>query len=130
MTLTEAKDILKNNGFLVESVRLVNNLDQFVELLSNCVGEIPGDEVVFKAAMNQPYYTLRLRNSGKKVAEITYNLSNLWWWHDVKGIAVTVYDVDMNKTRNEYDFDELTLEKIKEIGGTIRAAAVKVKEGI
>ena len=127
MTLTEAKDILENNGFLVESVRLVNNIDRFVELLSNCVGEICGDEVVFKSAMNQPFYTLKLRNSYKKVAEIKYNLPNLWW-HDVKGIDVTIYD-GTGMDKHEYKFDELTLEKIKEIGGMIKAAAEKRKEG-
>ena len=120
MRLDEAKEILISNGYLCESIRLVNNLDQFVELLSNCIGEISGDELVFKSAMNQPYYTVRFRNSGKKLAEIMYDRKNAY--NEIRGILVAIY-YNEDKERNSYAFEELTLNKIKSIGGMIRKAA-------
>ena len=109
---------MKNAGYICESIRLVNNLDQFVELLSNCIGEIPGDELVFKSAMNQPYYTVRFRNTGKKLAEIMYNRDNDY--NEIEGIRVTIY-YDEDRVRYDYTFEELTLNKIKEIGAMIKS---------
>lgn len=120
MHLDKAKRILNSYGYLCESVRLVNNLDQFVELLSNCIVEIPGDELVFKSAMNQSYYTVRFRNTCKKLVEIMYNRDNAY--NEIEGISVAIY-YDTDKIRNDYTFEELTLNKIKEIGAMIRAAA-------
>ena len=118
MKLVEAKQILKKASYICESVRLVNNLDQFVELLSNCIGEIPGDELVFKSAMDQPYYTVRFRNSGKKLAEIMYNRDNAY--NEIEGIRVTIY-YGADKVRNDYTFEELTLSKIKAIGAMLKS---------
>jgi hypothetical protein len=70
--------------------------------------------------MNQSYYTVRFRNTGKKLAEIMYNRDNAY--NEIEGIRVTIY-YDTDKVRNDYTFEELTLNKIKEIGAMIRAAA-------
>ena len=112
MDLNEAKQILKNAGFIMESA---TGLDEFIEDLSNCVGHIVGDEVVFKKSSISSEYVVRTRNHNRKIA-------NIWYDYDKNKIVVQLVPEFSNY---EFDREELTTDKCKEIGAMIKT---KVKE--
>ena len=110
MYLDEAKEILKNAGFITESA---TGLDEFIEDLSNCVGHIVGDEVVFKKIHYSSEYVVRTRNYKHKIA-------NIWYDYDKDKIIVQLIPEFSNY---EFDREELTIDKCKDIGAMIRAKA-------
>jgi hypothetical protein len=110
MELNEALKTLDDAGYLCESIRLVNNLDQFIEILSNCVGHIPGDEVVFKKIPYSSEYVVRTRNYNHKIA-------NIWYDYDKDKIIVQMIPEFHNY---EFSREELTVDKCKEIGKMLR----------
>lgn len=114
MQLDEAKRILKNAGYLLESAG-VRNIDDFVEQLSNCCGHVIGNEIVFRKHYSD--YIVSLRNSGKTFAKIEYE-------YPEDKITVKIHAMSPSFDESEeYSRDELTVDKIKEIGKKIRKAA-------
>jgi hypothetical protein len=107
MQLTEALDTLKKAGFITESA---TGLDEFIEDLSNCVGHIVGDEVVFKKIPYSSEYVVRTRNHNHKIA-------NIWFDYDKDKIIVQLIPEFSNY---EFDREELTIDKCKEIGAMIK----------
>lgn len=114
MQLDEAKRILKNAGYLLESIG-VRNIDDFVEQLSNCCGHVIGNEIVFKKHYSD--YIVSLCNSGKTFAEIEYE-------YPEDKIKVKIHAMSPSSDEvEEYTRDELTIDKIKEIGKKIHKVA-------
>ena len=92
----------------------VRNVNDFVEQLSNCVGEISGDEVVFKKIPYSSEYVVRMRNHNEKVA-------NIWYDYEKDKIIVQLVPAFRNM---EYSLDDLTIENIKGIGQMVRKNAL------
>ena len=92
----------------------VRNVNDFVEQLSNCVGEISGDEVVFKKIQYSSEYVVRMRNHNEKVA-------NIWYDYDKDKIIVQLVPAFRNM---EYSLDDLTIDTIKGIGQMVRKNAL------
>ena len=92
----------------------VRDVDDFVEQLSNCIGEISGDEVVFKKIQYSSEYVVRMRNHNEKVA-------NIWYDYDKDKIIVQLVPAFRNM---EYSLDDLTIENIKVIGQLVRKNAL------
>lgn len=92
----------------------VRNVDDFVEQLSNCIGEISDDEVVFKKIQYSSEYVVRMRNHNEKVA-------NIWYDYDKDKIIVQLIPAFRNM---EYSLDDLTIENIKGIGQMVRKNAL------
>lgn len=92
----------------------VRDVDDFVEQLSNCIGEISGNEVVFKKIPYSSEYVVRMRNHNEKVA-------NLWYDYDKDKIIVQLIPAFRNM---EYSLDDLTIENIKVIGQLVRKNAL------
>ena len=88
----------------------VRDVDDFVEQLSNCIGEISGDEVVFKKIPYSSEYVVRMRNHNEKVA-------NIWYDYDKDKIIVQLVPAFRNM---EYSLDDLTIDTIKGIGQMVR----------
>lgn len=108
MELNEALDTLKKAGYLTEST---TGLDKFIEDLSNCVGHIIGDEVVFKKIPYSSEYIVRTRNHNNKIATI-------WYDYDKGKIIVQLIPEFSNY---EFGREELTIDKCKEIGAMIKS---------
>lgn len=111
MELNEATEILKKAGLICEWS--ATGLDEFIEDLSNCVGHIVGDEVVFKKIPNSSEYVVRTRNHNHKIA-------NIWFDYDKDKIIVQLLPEFSNY---EFDREELTINKCKEIGEMIKTKA-------
>lgn len=92
----------------------VRDVDDFVEQLSNCIGEISGNEVVFKKIPYSSEYVVRMRNHNEKVA-------NIWYDYDKDKIIVQLIPAFRNM---EYSLDDLTIENIKVIGQLVRKNAL------
>lgn len=92
----------------------VCDIDDFVEQLSNCIGEISGDEVVFKKIQYSSEYVVRMRNHNEKVADI-------WYDYDKDKIIVQLVPAFRNM---EYSLDDLTIDTIKGIGQMVRKNAL------
>lgn len=92
----------------------VRNVTDFVEQLSNCIGEISGNEVVFKKIAYSSEYVVRMRNHNEKVA-------NIWYDYDKDKIVVQLVPAFRNM---EYSLDDLTIENIKDIGQIVRRNAL------
>lgn len=92
----------------------VRDVDDFIEQLSNCVGHITGDEVVFKKIPYSSEYVVRMRNHNEKVA-------NIWYDYDKDKIIVQLIPAFRNM---EYSLDDLTIENIKGIGQLVRKNAL------
>ena len=92
----------------------VNNVNDFVEQLSNYIGEISGDEVVFKKIPYTSEYVLRMRNHNEKVADI---------WYDYDKDKIIVQLVPAFRSM-EYSLDDLTIDTIKGIGQMVRKNAL------
>lgn len=92
----------------------VRDVDDFVEQLSNCIGEISGDEVVFKKIPYSSEYVVRMRNHNEKVADI-------WYDYDKDKIIVQLVPAFRNM---EYSLDDLTIDTIKGIGQMVRNNAL------
>lgn len=92
----------------------VRDINDFVEQLSNCVGHITGDEVVFKKAAYSSEYDVRMRNHNIRVA-------NIWYDYDKDKIIVQLVPAFRNM---EYSLDDLTIENIKDIGQLVRKNAL------
>ena len=92
----------------------VRNVDDFVEQLSNCIGEISGDEVVFKKIQYSSEYVVRMRNHNEKVADI---------WYDYDKDKIIVLLVPAFRSM-EYSLDDLTIDTIKGIGQMVRKNAL------
>lgn len=92
----------------------VCDVDDFVEQLSNCIGEISGNEVVFKKIPYSSEYVVRMRNHNEKVA-------NIWYDYDKDKIIVQLIPAFRNM---EYSLDDLTIENIKGIGQMVRKNAL------
>ena len=90
------------------------DVNDFVEQLSNCIGEISGDEVVFKKIPYSSEYVVRMRNHNEKVA-------NIWYDYDKDKIIVQLVPAFRNM---EYSLDDLTIDTIKDIGQTVRKNAL------
>ena len=111
MELNEALDRLNKAGLICEWS--ASGLDEFIELLSNCVGQIDDDEVVFKKIPSSSEYVVRTRNHNSKIA-------NIWYDYDKDKIIVQLVPEFSNY---EFDSKELTVDKCKEIGTMIRTKA-------
>ena len=94
----------------------VRNVNDFVEQLSNCVGEISGNEVVFKKIPYSSEYVVRMRKHNEKVA-------NIWYDYDKDKIIVQLVPEFSNM---EYSLDDLTIDNIKGIGQMVRKAALNI----
>ena len=92
----------------------VRDVDDFVEQLSNCIGEISDDEVVFKKIQYSSEYVVRMRNHNEKVA-------NIWYDYDNDKIIVQLVPAFRNM---EYSLDDLTIDTIKGIGQMVRKNAL------
>lgn len=92
----------------------VRDVDDFVEQLSNCIGEISGDEVVFKKIPYSSECVVRMRNHNEKVA-------NIWYDYDKDKIIVQLVPAFRNM---EYSLDDLTIDTIKGIGQMVRKNAL------
>lgn len=92
----------------------VRNVNDFVEQLSNCIGEISGDEVVFKKIPYSSEYVVRMRNHNEKVA-------NIWYDYDKDKIIVQLVPAFRNM---EYSIDDLTIDTIKGIGQMVKKNAL------
>lgn len=92
----------------------VRDVDDFVEQLSNCIGEISGDEVVLKKIPYSSEYVVRMRNHNEKVA-------NIWYDYDKDKIIVQLVPAFRNM---EYSLDDLTIDTIKGIGQMVRKNAL------
>ena len=92
----------------------VRDVNDFVEQLSNCIGEISGDEVVFKKIPYTSEYVVRMRNHNEKVA-------NIWYDYDKDKIIVQLVPAFRNM---EYSLDDLTIDTIKCIGQMVRKNAL------
>lgn len=92
----------------------VRNVNDFVEQLSNCIGEISGDEVVFKKIPYSSEYVVRMRNHNEKVA-------NIWYDYETDKIIVQLVPAFRNM---EYSLDDLTIDTIKGIGQMVRKNAL------
>lgn len=92
----------------------VRDVTDFVEQLSNCIGEISGDEVVFKKIPYSSEYVVRMRNHNEKVA-------NIWYDYDKDKIIVQLIPAFRNM---EYSLDDLTIDTIKGIGQMVRKNAL------
>lgn len=92
----------------------VRDVNDFVEQLSNCVGEISGNEVVFKKIPYSSEYVVRMRNHNEKVADI-------WYDYDKDKIIVQLVPAFRNM---EYSLDDLTVDTIKGIGQMVRKNAL------
>lgn len=114
MKLEEAKEILNKHGYLIESA---SGLNEFIEDLSNCVGHIVGDEVVFKKISYSSEYVVRTRNHNRKIA-------NIWYDYYKDKIIVQIVSEFSN---SEFDREELTVDKCKEIGAMIKTKAEELK---
>lgn len=90
------------------------DVNDFVEQLSNCIGEISGDEVVFKKIPYSSEYVVRMRNHNEKVA-------NIWYDYDKDKIIVQLVPAFRNM---EYSLDDLTIDTIKGIGQMVRKNAL------
>lgn len=116
MDLKEAKKILNKHGYLLESA---TGIDEFIEDLSNCVGHIEGDEVVFiKKIPYSSEYVVRTRNHNHKIA-------NIWYDYDKDKIIVQMVPEFHNY---EFDREELTVDKCKEIGAMIKTKVEDLDE--
>ena len=107
MELNEAIEKLQKAGLIAESA---SGIDEFVETLSNCVGEISGDELVFKKIPYTSEYVVRTRNYNHKIA-------NIWYDYDKDKICVQIMPTFRTY---EYTREELTVDKCKEIGKMLR----------
>lgn len=92
----------------------VRDVNDFVEQLSNCIGEISDDEVVFKKIPYSSEYVVRMRNHNEKVA-------NIWYDYDKDKIIVQLVPAFRNM---EYSIDDLTIDTIKCIGQMVRKNAL------
>ena len=92
----------------------VRDVNDFVEQLSNCIGEISGDEVVFKKIPYTSEYVVRMRNHNEKVA-------NIWYDYDKDKIIVQLVPAFRSM---EYSLDDLTIDTIKGIGQMVRKNAL------
>jgi hypothetical protein len=92
------------------------DVNDFVEQLSNCIGEISGDEVVFKKIPYSSEYVVRIRNHNEKVA-------NIWYDYDKDKIIVQLVPAFRNM---EYSLDDLTIDTIKGIGQMVRKNALNI----
>lgn len=92
----------------------VSDVDDFVEQLSNCIGEISSDEVVFKKIPYSSEYVVRMRNHNEKVA-------NIWYDYETDKIIVQLVPAFRNM---EYSLDDLTIDTIKGIGQMVRKNAL------
>ena len=94
----------------------VRDVNDFVKQLSNCIGEISDDEVVFKKIPYSSEYVVRMRNHNEKVADI-------WYDYDKDKIIVQLVPAFRNM---EYSLDDLTIDTIKGIGQMVRNNALNI----
>ena len=91
-------------------------IDEFVEDLSNCIGFISGDELIFKKMRYDFEYEIRTRNHDKKLGSIKWDTDN-------ECIVLL-----LNNKSYTFDRYELTIEKTKEIGKMINKAFYNMNE--